>query len=260
MGGKKDFLLFKVLDGQIHGRLGRCPLDGGKLKFVEGDYENIHCNGIFDEQSQVRIPCDFKGCRTDKALRLQPFYTRKPTEEEQEEMKKQFESEGSTQERTKDLGQELIDAVKGQKWDLTSQGGMKKAAMEILKVIEGKIDLPEDRDNKRAIGQLVMSHNDGTPTEIMEAVIKKFGFKEVKEEIAEKKKQTTAMTCANPKNADLVMAFKELSDLYYKCKCWIVCWFPNHEWVQLGVYFLPVFPTWGLCVLKSGKCECWWFL
>lgn len=208
--------MFKVADGQIHGRLGRCPIDGGKLKFTEGDCDNIYCNGTFDEQSQVRIPCDFRGSRTDKALRLHPFYTSKPTEEQEEAMKKQVEAEGPMQERSNELGQELIDAVKDRKWELDTQEGMRQAANEILEVIEGKLDLPEDRDNKRAVGQLVMSHNDGKPSEIMEAIIKKFGFKEVKKDIEEKKKQTAAQTCANPKNAGLVMAFKELSDLYYK--------------------------------------------
>ena len=235
VGGKKDFILFKVADGQIHGRLGRCPIDGGKLKFTEGDYEYIHCNGIFDESSQVRIPCDFKGSRTDKALRLQPFYTCKPTEEQEEEMKKQFQSEGPMQERSHELGQELVDAVKDRTWDLASQEGMKKAALEILEVIKGKLDLPEDRDNKRAVGQLVMSHSDATPADLMEAVIKKFGFKEVKEGIEEQRKQTAAHTCANPDNAGLVMAFKELSDLYYKSEYYFVL--GNHGHRSLCLMF-----------------------
>lgn len=226
--------MFKVADGQIHGRLGRCPIDGGKLKFTEGDCDNIYCNGIFDEQSQVRIPCDFKGSRTDKALRLQPFYTSKPTDEEEEAMKKQFESEGPMQERSSELAQELIDAVKDRKWALDSHEGMRQAATEILEVIQGKLDLPEDRDNKRAVGQLVMSHNDETPEEIMKTVITKFGFKEVKEVIEEQKKQTAAQSCANPKNAGLIMAFKELSDLYYKCESFFVA--VNDEYIRFLLF------------------------
>lgn len=220
--GKKDFVLFKVLDGRVHGRLGPCKLCGGRLKFIENDFDHIHCHGTFDETSQVRIPCDFKAPRTDTALRLQPFYTVKPSEEEVEQMKEQYDSGSPSKELTSELGQDLIDAVKDRKWELDDQEGMKQAATEIMDIVEGKLDLPEGRDNLRSIGQLVLSHNDETPTAIMQAIIKKFGFKEVKEEIEEKKKQAAEEDSANPKNAALILAFSELAELYFKSKKSIV--------------------------------------
>ena len=49
MSGNKEFVLFKVIDGVTNGRLSLCPLCAGSLKFLEGDYETIHCGGAYDE-------------------------------------------------------------------------------------------------------------------------------------------------------------------------------------------------------------------
>jgi hypothetical protein len=49
IGGTKAFVLFKVIDGELHGRLSLCPLCQGDLKYLEGDYDKIHCSGRFDE-------------------------------------------------------------------------------------------------------------------------------------------------------------------------------------------------------------------
>ena len=53
MTGIKQFVLFKVIDGELHGRLSVCPLCQGDLKFLEGDYDKIHCGGKFDEGKLV---------------------------------------------------------------------------------------------------------------------------------------------------------------------------------------------------------------
>lgn len=49
ISGPKMFVLFKVIDGELHGRLSLCPLCQGDLKYIEGDYDTIHCNGRYDE-------------------------------------------------------------------------------------------------------------------------------------------------------------------------------------------------------------------
>ena len=49
IGGTKAFVLFKVIDGEVHGRLSLCPLCQGDLKYLEGDYDKIHCSGRYDE-------------------------------------------------------------------------------------------------------------------------------------------------------------------------------------------------------------------
>lgn len=53
IGGKKEFALFKVVDGVVNGRLSVCPLCPGNLKFLEDDYEKIHCAGQFDEGTYI---------------------------------------------------------------------------------------------------------------------------------------------------------------------------------------------------------------
>ena len=66
------------------------------------------------------------------------------------------------------------------------------------------------------IGKLVMA-NIGKPSkEIMEAVIKKYGFADVKKEQAAAKEAQTEGACANPKNAALVLALKECGKYYFQ--------------------------------------------
>ena len=49
IGGTKEFILFKVVDGVVHGRLWLCPLCSGDLKYKDGDFDNIVCSGRYDE-------------------------------------------------------------------------------------------------------------------------------------------------------------------------------------------------------------------
>ena len=50
-GGVKNFVLFKVIDGELHGRLSQCPLCQGNLKFVEDDYDKV----CFTKQTDTQI-------------------------------------------------------------------------------------------------------------------------------------------------------------------------------------------------------------
>lgn len=212
--GKKDFVLFKVLDGHVHGRLGRCPLDGGRLKFMEGDYETVHCPGGFDEDSQIRLPCAFTGKRTDPALRLQPFYTHQPTEEESEEMDKQVITEAAPGDSGP--GKELIAAAEDSKWDLESSEGIKEAAAKLVDLVQDKVDLPEGRDPKRLLGQILVTNKDKGIKGVIEEIISKYGFKDAKDAKKAAKEEATMKVCVNPKNAPLLLAFQELAELYFK--------------------------------------------
>lgn len=218
MTGKKDFVLFKVLDGHVHGRLGRCPLDGGKLKFMEDDYETVHCSGVYDESSQIRMPCSFMGKRMDSALRLKPFYTHAPTEEENDEMDKQSEAVMGPPAEDSKAGKALIAAADDYEWDLESPAGIKKAAAQLVDLVEDKVDLPGGRDPKRLLGQTLMSNKDKGIQGVIEEIISKFGLKEAKEAKKAAKEEATKKVCANPKNASLLLAFQELAEFYFKGK------------------------------------------
>jgi len=79
--GTKDFLLAKVLDGVVYGRLARCVLcTGGRLKLEESasgvhveDGMMVVCSGNFDEDMNRRIPCAFQ-CKPSEAPRWEPWY------------------------------------------------------------------------------------------------------------------------------------------------------------------------------------------
>lgn len=71
--GTKNYLLVKILDGHVNGRLARCQLcQGGKLKIDERNCAVVQCNGQFDEDAQQRIPCTFK-CSVQDAPRWKPW-------------------------------------------------------------------------------------------------------------------------------------------------------------------------------------------
>jgi len=57
--GTKDVLLHRYIDGNVHGRLLRCPLDGGRLKLAESS-NGVTCGGSFDEASHTRLDCSYK--------------------------------------------------------------------------------------------------------------------------------------------------------------------------------------------------------
>jgi hypothetical protein len=70
--GPKNFLMEKVIDGEVHGRLARCPLCSGHLKLKE-DGSTVVCHGSFDEGSQRRIECAYSG-KPSEAPRFKPWY------------------------------------------------------------------------------------------------------------------------------------------------------------------------------------------
>jgi PADR1 (NUC008) domain len=71
--GTKDVILTKVIDGMVHGRLGRCQLcNGGKLKFNTDNVHEIVCSGEFDEATQRKISCPYT-TMPSKAPRFQPW-------------------------------------------------------------------------------------------------------------------------------------------------------------------------------------------
>jgi len=72
--GTKDVKIAKCIDGELHGRLSNCSLCGGRLKLVEqpDGTEMVECNGKFDEDSQIRMQCDYKA-KPEEAPRWQPW-------------------------------------------------------------------------------------------------------------------------------------------------------------------------------------------
>ena len=65
--GTKNVVLFKLIDGHVHGRIALCGTCGGKLKMSDG-CDNVECMGTFDKDTQTKYPCDFT-CSLEEAPR-----------------------------------------------------------------------------------------------------------------------------------------------------------------------------------------------
>uniref|UniRef100_A0A7S4EJ79 PARP-type domain-containing protein n=1 Tax=Pseudo-nitzschia australis TaxID=44445 RepID=A0A7S4EJ79_9STRA len=223
--GTKAFVLFKVIDGELHGRLSICPLCQGDLKFVEDDYDKIHCSGRYDEDIGRRIPCSYTAPRlgNPETVRAHPFHLEEPPEEEKEAMK-QFREDaregggGGTKPADNPVAQELLkksESLEG-KLDFTTNTGRKHAVGEFVALVKGKVDLPENRNAKMEIGKLVMANCNGkSPKEIMQVIFDKYGFANVKQEKAAAAEAAAEASCANPKNAALILALEECSKYYF---------------------------------------------
>ena len=218
--------MFKAIDGQMNGRLGVCGLDGGRLKYAEDDGDfKVVCNGQFDEDTRIRIPCDFQAKRGDhkNIPRIQPWHEEEPTEEEKEEMEKELEQArekaegGDSTAVSNSVADELLKHAESKfDWKLTSKSGIQEATSELLELIEGKVDLPKSKSGKALVGPIVVANQDKPPKEIVKMVIDKFGFAEAKQEKAAKKEAALEAVCQNPKNAPLLAAIQELATLYFK--------------------------------------------
>lgn len=56
VSGTKDILMARVIDGQMHGRLGRCPLCvRGKLQLENEAAKNAICKGFFNEDVSLFV-------------------------------------------------------------------------------------------------------------------------------------------------------------------------------------------------------------
>lgn len=225
IGGTKAFVLFKVLDGELHGRLSTCPLCVGDLKYLEGDYDKIHCGGQYDEDIGRRIPCDYTSPRlaNPESLRANPFYTEEPTEQEKEEMEKIREEAregggGVTKTADNPVAQKLLKAAKSLdgKLDFSTNAGRKQAVSKFVALVQGKVDLPQNRNPKMEIGKLIMAKcTEKSAEEIMQVIFDKYGFANVKEEKAAAKEAAAEAACAHPKNAALILALGECAKYYF---------------------------------------------
>jgi hypothetical protein len=72
--GNKEMQMEKVIDGEVYGRLARCPLCSGRIKIKDGT-STVVCNGTFDESSQVKIECAYQATPSE-APRWKPWYVR----------------------------------------------------------------------------------------------------------------------------------------------------------------------------------------
>lgn len=183
---------------------------------------HIHFRLLFSFQKDIgrRIPCSYSTPRlaNPESVRAHPFYTEEPSEEEKDALEKIKEEvregggAGVTKTADNPIAQELLKAAKSLdgKLDFSSNAGRKQAVGEFVALVEGKVDLPENRNPKMELGRLIMANYDGkSAEEIMQVIFDKYGFANVKEEKAAAKEAAAEAACANPKNAGLILALGE---------------------------------------------------
>jgi ssDNA-binding Zn-finger/Zn-ribbon topoisomerase 1 len=225
--GTKDMLLARVIDGQMHGRLGRCPVcSQGQLQLKDENAEMVICKGYYDEDLSTRIPCDFEGPALD-APRLLPWYTDEPTEDEKADMDRikeevkagRWSAKVAASPSTKNASKSLVDKAKALDWDLSSSDGLQKATSDLCGIVteDGSLDVPEGEKKLRmAIGSTIVANRDMSAKDVMQAIIDKFGFAESKKAAAANKQAAMETVCKCPENATLMSLFHEMADLYFK--------------------------------------------
>lgn len=91
------------------------------------------------------------------------------------------------------------------------------AAFVSLLFEDGKLDLPDDEGTvRKTVGPMIVNNKDLSAPELVKLIANHYGYADAKKEKAAKKEETIKDMCAVPANAPLMIAFKELADLYFK--------------------------------------------
>lgn len=117
---------------------------------------------------------------------------------------------GDSEEKT-----DLLEQAKTMKWVFDSKEQIKQSTAELIDLVQGKLDIPQDT---MAIGKFLMAYKSLTPVEIVQHVIDKYGFADEKKAKAEAREASVEAQITCPANALLYLAFKELAGLYFKEK------------------------------------------
>lgn len=92
-----------------------------------------------------------------------------------EKDKIQGEEQGDVQYDDNQAAIELLQEAESMMMNLSNKDGIQKAAADFLELVKGKVDLPENRNDKMEIGRLMMSNKDKSAKEIMLAIFDKVG-------------------------------------------------------------------------------------
>ncbi|KAI2489577.1 NAD+ ADP-ribosyltransferase [Fragilaria crotonensis] len=220
IGGRKDALILRCIDGQMRGRLARCPMcKQGKPKIAEEDHDYASCNGYFDEDMQSRVPCNFQ-ISLDKAARLHPWYTEPPTEEQEEEMKAQDEvaksGKAPPNPKNESAAKEILRKAETMEWKVKSKEDIKSTTEAIVKIcLDGGVSLPKGSEQK-AVGKLVVQCKTATAAEVIKLIIDEYGFASGKDTGDQAIDNVAASLCKVPANAKLYAMLDEFAELMRK--------------------------------------------
>jgi hypothetical protein len=132
--------------------------------------------------------------------------------------------EGSGKEDTSETNPDVAKLVKAAnklEWKMNNRKELKESTggmVDLLLEHDGKkVDIPQDRQEAiKKVGPLIVANREKKASEIIPIIVKEYGFLEDKQEKAAKKEAAIENMVGHPKNAGLVAAFQELSELYFK--------------------------------------------
>mmetsp|Transcript_2636 Transcript_2636/g.3029 ORF Transcript_2636/g.3029 Transcript_2636/m.3029 type:complete len:483 (+) Transcript_2636:35-1483(+) len=234
VGGTKQLLILKCLDGALRGRLGRCPMCArAKLKIEDATSEVAICAGYFDEEAGLRVPActavslslqeDEVG--SNPAPRLHPWYRKEPSEEEAKELDSLDEQAASGKivsvQKSKSSSYKitlakLLEEAEKITWKVGNKVELKETATALLEVgLNGGLALPSaENGGTKTVGRvLVANARSASPSKILKLLIDEFGFAADKAE--EEKAATAAISniCKVETNVGCYLILDEFSKL-----------------------------------------------
>lgn len=221
VGGKKDLLVLRCIDGKMNGRLGRCPMcHRGKLAMRDDLPQDMcSCNGYYDDDMQARVPCSYK-MAVAKAPRVKPWFTEAPTEEEEKELDDLDEQAKSDQNAVSSGNQGAVDDLlaKAKKvdWKTGSKDDIKASSLAMLEIAEGGgVELPSGSE-KKAVGKIVVMNKSSTATEVMQLIIDEYGFANDKAAANQAMDDAASELCTVAANAKFYSMMDEFAKLLRK--------------------------------------------
>lgn len=243
--GNKTAKMLRIVDGEANGRMGKCPIcingrlrladsgEKGESNRFEGSSNSrwntdaltnvsyllqlVTCMGSFNEESNVRETCSYT-TTPDSCPRLHPWYDRATTEEEQEEMKEQYEASGM---KASKVPQELLDGINNSMvWDTSNPPAIKSLAQSLASYLSSndtELKIPDDFDEdkiRQTIGPIIMANKDKAMHEIMQVMVEKFGLKEDEKKKSSMQDDAIANMCKVPENGKIYKVLNELANYY----------------------------------------------
>jgi hypothetical protein len=205
--GKKDYLMEKVIDGEVNGRLARCPLCTGYPKLKEDGATVVSTvpstrqpakfnvatgkpseaprsnRGTYQDGRLYTILCDAITTCDSLGISCVSFhlldrYSVEPTEEENTEIDRLIDEASGKEDSsaTDPEVAELVKAAKKLEWNLSTRKDLKESTggmVDLLLKHDGKkVDIPQDRQEAiKKIGPLIVANREKEASEIIPVIV-----------------------------------------------------------------------------------------